>query len=205
MLGFIKKDLFMLKSNFKLFIVIIVCLLFFMFNNGENNIETMMIFLPMLGILMYLSTFSYDEFNNFNAYSCSFKNGKNNYVKGKYITSVIVFITLLLVSIVIALIMKNNIKDILFVCVESILSLSIIISLLFPFMLKYGAMNGRIIVFVFIMIVSAFMYLLNKLISLDKIVNYLNNSSSVVLLLFSMLILFLSYLISNYIYKNKEF
>lgn len=205
MLGFIKKDLFMLKSNFKLFIVIIVCLLFFMFNNDENNIETMMIFLPMLGILMYLSTFSYDEFNNFNAYSCSFKNGKNNYVKGKYITSVIVFITLLLVSIVIALIMKNNIKDILFVCVESILSLSIIVSLLFPFMLKYGAMNGRIIVFVFIMIISAFMYLLNKLISLDKIINYLNNSSSVVLLLFSMLILFLSYLISNYIYKNKEF
>lgn len=205
MLGFIKKDLFMLKSNFKLFIVIIVCLLFFMFNNDENDIETMMIFLPMLGTLMYLSTFSYDEFNNFNAYSCSFKNGKSNYVKGKYITSVIVFITLLLVSIVIALIMKNNIKDILFVCVESILSLSIIVSLLFPFMLKYGAMNGRIIVFVFIMIVSAFMYLLNKLISLDKIVNYLNNSSSVVLLLFSMLILFLSYLISNYIYKNKEF
>lgn len=205
MLGFIKKDLFMLKSNFKLFIVIIVCLLFFMFNNDENNIETMMIFLPMLGTLMYLSTFSYDEFNNFNAYSCSFKNGKNNYVKGKYITSVIVFITLLLVSIVIALIMKNNIKDILFVCVESILSLSLIVSLLFPFMLKYGAMNGRIIVFVFIMIISAFMYLLNKLISLDKIVNYLNNSSSVVLLLFSMLILFLSYLISNYIYKNKEF
>lgn len=205
MLGLIKKDLLMLKSNYKLFVIIISCLIFTMINNKENNVEAIMMLLPMLSILVYLSTFSYDEFNNFNAYACTLPNGRSNVIKAKYITSLLLIIVSLLLSTIISICFKYNIHDILFSLLESVTSVFLIISILFPFMIKYGAMNGRIIIFVFVMIVAGIGYLLSNIINIDSILNFINTLSPIFILLIGITITFISYLISKYIYMNKEF
>ena len=205
MLGLIKKDLLMLKSNYKLFVIIIGCLIFTMINNKENNVEAIMMLLPMLSILVYLSTFSYDEFNNFNAYACTLPNGRSNVIKAKYITSLLLIIVSLLLSTIISICFKYNIHDILFSLLESIISVFLIISVLFPFMIKYGAMNGRIIIFVFVMIVAGIGYLLSNIINIDSVLNFINTLSPILILLIGITITFISYLISKHIYMNKEF
>ena len=192
MLGLIKKDLLMLKSNYKLFVIIIGCLIFTMINNKENNVEAIMMLLPMLSILVYLSTFSYDEFNNFNAYACTFPNGRSNVIKAKYITSLLLIIVSLLLSTIISICFKYNIHDILFSLLESIISVFLIISVLFPFMIKYGAMNGRIIIFVFVMIVAGIGYLLSNIINIDSILNFINTLSPILILLIGITITFIS-------------
>lgn len=195
----------MLKSNYKLFVIIIGCLIFTMINNKENNVEAIMMLLPMLSILVYLSTFSYDEFNNFNAYACTLPNGRSNVIKAKYITSLLLIIVSLLLSTIISICFKYNIHDILFSLLESIISVFLIISVLFPFMIKYGAMNGRIIIFVFVMIVAGIGYLLSNIINIDSVLNFINTLSPILILLIGITITFISYLISKHIYMNKEF
>lgn len=205
MLGFIKKDLYMLKSNYKIIIAVIICLIFMMFNSEEYNSLSIMIFLPIIGILVFISTFSYDEFNNFNGYACSIKNGRFKIVLCKYITSIILSIFLLIISSILSFILGNSINDILYVFVETFLIISFIISILYPFMIKFGAMNGRIIIFVFVMIISSLSYLLRSYIDIDYIINFIDNLSILYMIPSSILLLSLSYFISYLVYKNKEF
>ena len=82
------------------------------------------------------------------------------------------------------------------------------ISLLYPFMIKYGAINGRIIVFAFIMGISGIGYILSKTIKLSYITNFIDSlGNRVYLYIFILVVLILlgSYLISNKIYTSKEF
>ena len=65
MLGLIKKDLLMIKSNFKLILIMLV-VFFIMALQGEFDIS----FIPTFIIAMlFMTTFSYDEYNKWDAYA----------------------------------------------------------------------------------------------------------------------------------------
>ena len=65
MLGLIKKDFLIIKNNLKLIIVMLM-VFFIMALGGQFNIS----FIPTFIIVMlFISTFSYDEYNNWDAYA----------------------------------------------------------------------------------------------------------------------------------------
>ena len=70
MLGLIKKDFFMIKSNLKTMIIIFIAYFIMMI---QGNLE-MTFIIPIIGIILFISTFSYDDFNNWNSYVVTIPN-----------------------------------------------------------------------------------------------------------------------------------
>ena len=211
MIGLIKKDLLVLKSNLKVYLAVIIALIFFgIQGNGQNSI----FILPMIGIMMFLATFSYDEFNNCNAYVISFPNGRKNVVKSKYISSVILIIILSLISFIATLVIRKlgnndiNMEELISTALGTIFGTLLVVDLLYPLMIKFGAVNGRIIVFAFIMGIGIVGYALSKIIDVTYIINNINLSDSmmcIIILLSTIMLIGISYFISSKIYQKKEF
>ena len=211
MLGLIKKDLLTIKTVSKPLIIIIIALLAL---SIQTKTEDVIYMLPLIGVISFLSTFSYDQFNNWDAYTSTLPNGRKNQIKSKYLTSVIIITTLTLLSVLFSLLITKinqkpiNIEQIITQTLVILLTSTITISLLFPVMIKYGAQNGRLIVFIIVISLA----LLSTLTTKTKEINILNdiekiieNHTHIIILLTSLIVLIISYLISKKIYQNKEF
>ena len=211
MLGLIKKDLLTIKTVSKPLIIIIIALLAL---SIQTKTEDVIYMLPLIGVISFLSTFSYDQFNNWDAYTSTLPNGRKNQIKSKYLTSVIIITTLTLLSVLFSLLITKinqkpiNIDQIITQTLVILLTSTITISLLFPVMIKYGAQNGRLIVFIIVISLA----LLSTLTTKTKEINILNdiekiieNHTHIIILLTSLIVLIISYLISKKIYQNKEF
>ena len=165
MLGLIKKDFLIIKANLKSMVITFIVYLM-LASQGTFDVTFI---IPIIGIMLFISTFSYDDFNNWNSYAVTLPDGRRNVVRAKYIASIILTVVLgiiaLAIGIGISYIKTNaiNLNEIISSLMGTVLSSVIIIALLYPIVFKFGATNGRII------------------------------------------LLGISYLISNKIYKSKEF
>ena len=83
MIGFNKKDLFIIKANLKSLLIIFVLYLMLAI---QGTFDVTFI-IPLIGIMLFISTFSYDDFNNWNSYAVTLPNGRKNVVRAKYIAS----------------------------------------------------------------------------------------------------------------------
>ena len=143
MLGLIKKDFLIIKANSKQMLIIFAIYLILIFQ-GTMDITFVV---PLIGIMLFISTFSYDDFNNWNPYAVTLPDGRKNVVKAKYIASVILTVILSVVALAlgigVAYIKSNsiNIEEILSSLMGTMLSGVIIISLLYPIVFKFGATN----------------------------------------------------------------
>ncbi len=210
MMGFIKKDLLLVKKNLKTLIVIAALFIFM----AIQNIFDLSVVLPVMGLMVFISTFSYDDYNGFNSYVVGMPNGRKNAVKAKYVSSVILGVILLILSVLIFYFTKtiNNeqvsYNDIKSIAITSFLSISIIIAFMYPVIYKFGATNGRIWIFIIVFLIFGLFALLNRFVNLNNIVNLFNqieHCNIILIIIISFLILLLSYKISHFIYKNKEF
>ncbi len=156
MLGLVKKDLFIVKANLKTMIIIFIAYFIMML---QGNLEMAMI-IPIIGIIMFISTFSYDDFNNWNSYAITFPNGRKNVVRAKYIASIILIFILAMLSLLIQVISEYvrlnsiNINNIISALSGSILSVILIVSILYPIIFKFGSVKGRIILFLVVFLLS---------------------------------------------------
>lgn len=211
MKGLIKKDFLLIKSNLKSFIVII--LVFTLFSMKGEGFDVSFI-LPFIAIMMFISTFSWDEFNNFNAYAITLPIGRRNIVKSKYI-SAIIFIAIdtiigLIISYLTTILSKNifDIEAILSNLFGTILGLSIILAIWLPIVYKFGVEKGRIMLFVGVFAIVFLCATLSKLFDFTSLINFLNSLDKVLFIaipLISIAIMIISYLISVRIYLKKEF
>lgn len=210
MLGLIKKDFLIIKSNLKTMIIIFL-VFFIMILQGFFE-STFVI--PLIGIMLFISTFSYDDFNKWNAYAVTLPNGRKNVVRAKYIASIILTIILGIVSIAISITISNvktieiNIQEMLQSLLGTIFSVIIIISLMYPIVFKFGSTNGRIILFAVVFGITAIIGVISNFVDMEAVIstiNVLDNNCYIVIPVISILILSGSYLISNKIYQNKEF
>ena len=179
MLGFIKKDLLMLKGNLKTFILLLIFYVLLAYL-GEFDISFLP---PFFSVMMMLSTFSYDNYNNFDAYAISFPNGKRNIILSKYLASLILtFGTTILVLILAILIsyLKGNISNLgetsLTMLVE-FLATVIILSIMYPIIFKFGIEKARLVIFILVFGLG----------------------------IITILVLIISYILSRKIYLKKEF
>ena len=210
MLGLIKKDFLLIKANLKSMVIIFIVYLILAFQ-GTFDVTFIV---PLIGIMLFISTFSYDDFNNWNSYAVTLPNGRKNVVRAKYIASIILTIILgigaLAIGIGISYTKTNNINldEIISSLMGTMLSNFIIISLLYPIVFKFGATNGRIILFVVVFGAAGIGALIAQFVDMTSIINMINRLDSYSLIaipIISVILIGISYLISNKIYQNKEF
>ena len=210
MLGLIKKDFLLIKANLKSMIIIFVIYIMLAF---QGTFDVTFI-IPLIGIMLFISTFSYDDFNNWNSYAVTLPDGRKNVVRAKYIASIILTIILAAVALTIGIGISYtktnsiNLDEIISSLMGTMLSSIIIISLLYPIVFKFGATNGRIILFAVVFGIAGIGALIAQFVDTTPIINMINRLDSYSLIaipIISAILLGISYLISNKIYQNKEF
>lgn len=208
MLGLIKKELLMIKGNFKLItIMLVICC--FMSLQGTTDLS---FFAPILVVVACLSTFSYDQYNKWDAYAITLPNGRKNVVKAKYIATLLLGIITIVLSALLEVIignMKNGVdyEVVLTLVVGSIMAISVLISIIYPLVFKFGVEKGRIILFIATFAIIAICGILFKqdITTQMETTQFLDAYGTVILPVIIFLMLGISYKISQRIYSKKDF
>ncbi len=207
MLGLIKKDLFLIKGNLKatgIILIVFIGLAIF----GNINLA----FLPVfISFVLFMSTFSYDEYNKWDSYAITLPNGRNNVVKAKYATTLILLIVSTVIVTILSIllgIVKNefDIKEIISATIGSIVAIILLISITYPIIFKFGNEKGRIAMFIIIFLSSSIFAFLFKSVKISKdMISLLEQYGVFAFIILSIILLFGSYQLSKNIYQKKEF
>ena len=170
-------------------------------------------FLGFVGALFSLSSISYDEFDNGNAFLFSLPITRKDYVLEKYIFGLISGIMFLLLGTVISLVVIGITKTGSFNG-SLFPTILLILSIMLPFILKFGGEKGRIAIigvmgFIFViglLLIKTTEYLgIDLYVLINKLPKFEPLVYIILFLLLSVVILGISYLISLTILKKKEF
>ena len=212
MLGLIKKDLLLLKSNLVYFFVIAL-IYSLLIVEGTFGISFILV-LPIIAVIMFLSTFSYDDFNKWDAYAITLPVLRKNIIKSKYIATLIIILASSLLGLLISLlisVLPNQIFSLdIFIeeFLSAILGAIIFISIMFPLIYKIGIEKARISVFVVVFGLLIVFNFLGGFIDFSRVLDKLNSLSDVwfiVIPIITISIIMVSYIITSRIYLKKEF
>ncbi len=206
MLGLIKKDLLLMKTNAKSLLAIFIIYLL-MAINGNFDIVVM---LPLFMMVLLISTFGYDEYNNWDAYVNALPLERKNIILSKYLTSAILLVCSSIISCIIAYVLtffyeKSDISHSLSYIGGCLCGMLITISLMYPLIFKYGSQKGRIAGFVLIAVSGFVLGLLSKIKAFSTVVNSFETYFLIAFVFLTILMLIGSYIISVKIYSKREF
>lgn len=209
MLGLIKKDLLIIKGNIKVAILFVIVFAF-MASDGNDVLYFVPVF---LSTMLFMSTFSYDDYNKWDAYACTFPSGRANTVKAKYSASLILTVAAIIITYILGIVMGSFNNNLDFSKINSIIcgvlfAMILLQSIMFPLLFKFGAEKGRIGLFVGIVLISSLLGLLLNSLTIKipgNIIKTFNDYWFIILPLIMIIMLFISYKISKKIYLNKEF
>ena len=210
MIGFIKKDIAMIKSNFKLmgllFIVYAVMGLL-----GEMDISFI---LPFLSIMIMISTFSYDNYNKWDAYSITLPNGRKNSVKAKYLATILMILIVSIITIILSFVISYvntktiNYEQILVTMFGTIFGTLLVLTFMYPIIYKYGVEKARIGIFIIVfglVVVGGFLLQYLDLSFIAKSLSFLEDYLIIILIGITIIMVYISYIISQKIFSKKEF
>lgn len=217
MKGLILKDLLILKNQMRN--ILIVILGFILLSIWMENYFYIAFIIPFYIIMLVISTFSYDDLNNSNTYIVALPYDRKTIVKARYVLSLISIITAFLIGLILSLVIPMFNSDMDFMstfasCTATILSVILVIALLMPFFYKFGVQKGRMILFIAIMGISLLIGIILSLFENSnlKIAQFFSNLQQMnyimliaIAIIIMLLILYISYLFSCKIYKNKDF
>ena len=138
MLGLIKKDLLIIKGNIKVAILFVIV---FALMSSEGN--EILYFVPVfLSTMLFMSTFSYDDYNKWDAYACTFPSGRANIVKAKYLASLILTVIAIIITYILGIIMGSFNNNLDFSKINSIIcgvlfAMILLQSIMFPLLFKF--------------------------------------------------------------------
>ncbi len=209
MLGLVKKDLLMIKGNIRQVILFLVVFLILTFQ--ENNI---IVIVPVfVAMMVFITTFSYDEYNKWDAYAIALPISRKNIVKSKYIASVILWLIALLVTVVITVIMgiigqNINYFEMFGMILGCVFSIVLLEAIMFPLIFKFGVEKGRIGLFVGVFAIAALLGFIFTGVDLENATGFIEffNKYYYILLPLAIIILLMgSYFVSKRVYLKKEF
>lgn len=209
MLGLIKKDLLMIKGNLKL-IVIILFVVTIMSLNGLGNLS----FVPaLISIMLFMSTFSYDEYNKWDSYAITLPNGRKNVVKSKYLATLILVISSVIITTVLSFVvgyLNNdlNVDNIMDLMIGSLFVIFLIQTFMYPFIFKFGMEKGKIGLFVSVFLAATVVQIVFDKVEFNLSKELIIFFDKYLLIIGSgliVLLLVISYFISKKIYLKKEF
>lgn len=209
MIGMMKKDLFMIKNNYK---SILIALAIYVFYSIQFDMD-MSFFLPFMGLMICISTFSYDDYNNWHIYATSLPQGKINIIKSKYITTICITILLTILSILLSFIIGSvrgtlNIDESLSNIMGELFAIIFMMSLLFPILFKYGSEKGRIAMMTIGFGMFGLIILLSKVVKVEiskNLINFLDSYFVIIFIIGLGIMIAISYYISKKVYLKREF
>lgn len=209
MLGFIKKDLLMIKSNIKILAILLLIYVVMAFQ-GQMDLSFL---LPFMSVMIMMSTFSYDSYNKWDAYAISLPDGRKSSVKAKYLATIILIIVTTIIITALSFMISyaktnaidfENITETIFGYLFATILLQ---SLIYPAMYKFGPEKARIALMTIIFVVAIIGGFITQYIDFSSIINILNFIEAywvIVFLIAMILMLYISYKISERIYFKKE-
>lgn len=219
MKGLLIKD-FKLMLNQKNFFILIVLIL------GATACFLDFDYYFLIGYFMFIcslftiSTISYDEFDNGNAFLFTLPFSRSRYVEEKYCFGILAgtcswFLSFVITTII-QMINSNNFifSDWMLSTLVMLPIMFVMLAILIPFQLKYGSENGRIAIIIFLGGGFVVCYLLANLLAQSQInynalISFINNVDPLIILLIifaiCLAILFVSMKISKRIVLKKEF
>ena len=210
MIGFIKKDLAMIKSNFKLLGILIVTYSILGLL-GKLDISFL---LPFITVMIMISTFSYDNYNNWDAYSICLPKGRKNSVKAKYMATIIMILVISFITGIISLLISYlnfkviNYEQILITLLGTIFGTLLVITFMYPIIYKYGIEKARISIFLIIFGLFILIGFISKYIDftfISNILSLLEYYIIPIIIILMILMVYISYKISARIFWKKEF
>lgn len=210
MIGFIKKDLLMLRSNVKLWIVLLFIYIAISFQEETN----FMFLLPFMSVVTMLSTFSYDNYNKWDAYVITLPNGRKNSIKAKYIATIMIIVATIvimtIVSCVIAYVRTKAIgfEDMFSNLLVAVFATALMQSFMYPAIYKVGVDKARMVIFLLVFGIAIIGGVIAKLVDFAPLIQkleFLNNYWMFILPVIVIVMLYVSYKISEGIYKKKEY
>ncbi len=210
MIGFIKKDLAMIKSNFKLIgILIVVYAVMGLFDKMDISF-----ILPFMSVMIMISSFSYDEYNKWDAYSISLPNGRKNSVKSKYITTILMILLVSIITVIISFLISYintktiNYEQILVTMFGTVFGTLLVLTFMYPIIYKFGVEKARIGIFLLVFGIVIIGSLLVNYINLSNILKslvFLEDYLIIILIILTIIMVYVSYKISKKIFSKKEF
>ena len=209
MKGLILKDLLLIKGNARYILIFLV--IFGLIALEGNDV---LYFIPaFISMMMFMTTFSYDEYNKWDAYAVTLPIKKENIVLSKYVGSTILLGIALILTFIISLVvglvteqldMQKNIT-LLLGCGGAVL---LVEAIMYPLLIKFGVEKGRIWVFLGIFLSSfiiGFIFQKASFTIPENLMTFLSQYLPWLLAAALLLILIISYTISKKLYLKKEF
>ena len=210
MIGFIKKDLAMIKSNFKLLGGLIVLYAIM----GLMEKMDISFILPFMCVMIMISSFSYDNYNKWDAYSISLPNGRKNSVKSKYITTILMTLIVSIITIVLSFVISYintktiNYEQILVTMFGTVFGTLLVLTVMYPIIYKFGVEKARIGIFLLVFGIVIIGSLLASYMDLSYVLKslaFLEDYLILILIIVTIVMVYGSYKISEKIFSKKEF
>ena len=206
MLGLIKKDMLIVKGNIKFMLIFFI--VYAIISLQDSQIMTTL--LPVISTMSFISTFSYDEYNKWDAYAITLPKGKENVINAKYISGILLNSLALILTITVAILtsINNNgsLKELLEISVITYYAMLILQFIMYPIIFKFGVEKGRIAIFVGVFGMITILSILKKYIKVPKeMILFFTNYTHFIFLIIIIIILIPSYFITRKIYQQKEF
>jgi len=216
MRGLIEKDLRLTFSRKRTLLVFFVVALIM----GISTEGTFIVgYLTMFSIIVAIGTMSYDEFDNGFAFLMTLPFSRKSYVREKYLFSLVLALAAWILGIIfycIGKVVKQEALDFqeLLPMLLTIMPLIYLMApLMIPLQLKFGSEKSRIVLFVLFGILAILLFGSSKISGLQDIIASLmaliSGLSPLILFLaalaVTMLLTFISYLLSIRIMAKKEF
>ena len=200
----------MIKSNLKLLGILIVVYAI-MGLIGKMDISFI---IPFMCVMIMISTFSYDNYNKWDAYSISLPNGRTNSVKSKYITTILMTFIVSIITVILAFIISYvntkviNYEQILVTMFGTVFGTLLVLTVMYPIIYKFGVEKARIGIFLIVFgtviigsLLANYIDITNLLTSLSFLKDYL----ILILIIVALIMVYASYKISEKIFTKKEF
>lgn len=218
MRGLIIKDLLFLKSSWKNLIVIFIGSL--MLSIALGNYLLSIIVLPIMLLTSGISTFQTDEFYNTESYTLSYPLTRKQIVLSKFIFTLVMLIISTYIGLIIYTLIyfiinpgynglnTSMIKELLMLEAASL----IVDAIFYPIIYKYGCEKSRFVLMSIVMVLigvfallSIYINVFDNVINFESIILFIENYGLQVLSVTVVILVFISYWLSNLFYKHKDF
>lgn len=217
MKGLLIKDFKLIKMHRNYFAMIIA--IAFVISLLTEDTTFMLGFISFITSMFTISTISYDEFDNGNAFLFTLPIDRKKYAEEKYVFGMLLGGCSLFLAIILAVILNlieksDTISNILISGGMLLPFILLLLSILIPFQLKFGSEKGRIVISAVFSIVFLISFVLGKSIgmlgiNIAEVINRISllglGGIFIVILLVSVIVVLLSMKVSISVMNKKEF
>ena len=217
MKGLLIKDFKLMKMQKNFFIMIVA--ISFVVSLLTEDVTFMLGFISFITSLFTISTISYDEFDNGNAFLFTLPIDRKKYAAEKYVFGMLLGVCSLFLAIILAVILNlieksDTTSDILISAVMLLPFVFLLVSIMILFQLKFGSEKGRIAISAALGIVFLISFILGELaailgINIAEVINRISLLGAgglfIVIFVISMIVVLFSMKISISIMNKKEF